>query len=120
MISKSSTEAEFKVLAYDICEEIQLQRVLGELRIPSSEPMKMFYESQFTINVEKNFVHHDRIKYVEIDSQIVEEKINSRRLSLWHIQFSHQIAYIFTKTLPSKTFEKLSSKLGLLNIFKPI
>lgn len=74
MVSRSSVEVEFKDLVHGICEGMWPQRILTELRIPSSDPMKAFCDNQYTINITKNTVHHDRIKYMEIDRKFVKRK----------------------------------------------
>lgn len=96
MIS-SSAEAEFRALAYSICKEIFLRRVLCELRILFLEPMKLLRDNRSIISIAKNLVHHDRTKIVGIDIHFVKEEIRSGTLFLWHIQPCHQTANISPK-----------------------
>ncbi|KAJ4703138.1 Retrovirus-related Pol polyprotein from transposon TNT 1-94 [Melia azedarach] len=119
VVSRSSAEAEFRALAHGICEGIWLRRVLQELSIPVIEPMKMYCDNQSAISIAKNPVHHDRTKHVEIDRHFVKEKIESGIISLLYTSTCQQIADIFTKAVPRKSFEELNSKLGLINIYGP-
>lgn len=33
----------------------------------------MYYDNQISINIVKNFVHHDKIKHIEIDCHLIKE-----------------------------------------------
>ena len=117
VVSRSSAEAEFRAMALGICEGIWLERLMRELGILTSEPMKVFCDNQSAINIAKNLVHHDRTKHVEIDRHFIKEKIENGTVSLLYTPTSQQIADILTKALPRKNFEDLSTKLGLINIY---
>ena len=52
-----------------------LTRLLNKLRTPIEDFIKMFCDSQATISIAKNPVHHDQTKYVEIDYHFIKEKI---------------------------------------------
>ena len=94
-----------------------MKRVLQELKVPISGPMKVLCDNQFAINIAKNPVHHDRTKHVEIDRHFVKEKIDENSITLLHLLTNQQITDILTKALPRKAFEDLVSKLGLINIY---
>ena len=104
-------------MALGICDGIWLERLMRELGILTSEPMKAFCDNQSPINIAKNLVHHDRTKHVEIDRHFIKEKIENGTVSLLYTPTSQQIADILTKALPRKNFEDLSTKLGLINIY---
>jgi len=117
VVSRSSAEAEFRALAHGICEGMWLKRVLCELRIPITKPMRVLCDNQSAISIAKNPVHHDRTKHVEIDRHFIKEKIEAETISLQYIPTTQQIADILTKAIPRKFFDELNSKLGLLNIY---
>ena len=119
VVSRSSAEAEFLAMAHGICEGIWLRRVLKELKISDEEPMKMFCDNQSAISIAKNPVHHDRTKHVEIDRHFIKEKIDEGIIKILYVPTSLQTADILTKALPRKVFDDLSSKLGLINIYRP-
>ncbi|KAB1212816.1 Copia protein [Morella rubra] len=119
VVSRSSAEAEFRAMAHGICEGIWLRRVLKELKISDEEPMKMFCDNQSAINIAKNPVHHDRTKHVEIDRHFINEKIEEGIIKMLYVPTCLQTADILTKALPRKVFDDLSSKLGLINIYRP-
>ncbi|RVW54645.1 Retrovirus-related Pol polyprotein from transposon RE1 [Vitis vinifera] len=119
VVSRSRAEAEFRAMAHDICEGIWLRRVLKELKISDEEPMKMFCDNQSTISIAKNPVHHDRTKHVEIDRHFIKDKIEEGIIKMLYVPTSLQTTDILTKALPRKVFDDLSSKLGLINIYRP-
>ncbi|PON91192.1 hypothetical protein TorRG33x02_130080 [Trema orientale] len=75
VVSRSSAEAKFRVVAQGICELLWLKMMLEELKVTKEEPMKLFYDNKAAINISHNPVHHDRTKHVEIDRHFVKEKI---------------------------------------------
>jgi hypothetical protein len=117
VVSRSSAEAEFRALSQGICEGIWIKRVLHEIGILNSNPIKVLCDNQSAISIAKNPVHHDRTKHVEIDRHFIKENIENGTISLQYTPTSQQTADILTKAVPRKTFENLTSKLGLLNIY---
>ena len=59
-----------------------LTRLLNKLRTPIEDFIKMFCDSQATISIAKNPVHHDQTKYVEIDYHFIKEKIEEGTILL--------------------------------------
>lgn len=119
VVSRSSTEAEFRALAQGICEGIWLKRLLTELQITNEDPMKIYCDNKSTISIARNPVHHDRTKHVEIDRHFIKEKIEGGIIDVKYIPTNLQIADILTKALPRGVFDLLSSKLGMINIYSP-
>ena len=117
VVSRSSTESEYRALALGICEGMWIKRLMNELRLESPESFKMYSDSQAAISIAKNPVHHDRTKHVEIDRHFISEKVNSKIIELNYIPTKKQIADILTKALPRTSFEEFKSKLGLYNIY---
>ena len=119
VVSRSNAEAEFRAMAHGICEGIWLRRLLKELKISDEETMRIFCDNQSAISIVKNPVQHDRTKHVEIDRHFIKEKIEEGTIKMMCVPTCLQTADILTKALPRKTFDDLSSKLGLINIYRP-
>lgn len=119
VVARSSAEAEYRALAQSICEGLWIKRLLEELRISTSEPMKVFCDNLAAISIAKNPVHHDRTKHVEIDRHFIKEKVESRILNLIYTPTHLQVADILTKALSRVKFEDFKSKLGMINIYSP-
>ena len=83
-------------------------------------PIKLFCDNQTTISIAKNPVYHDRTKHVEIDRHFIREKIEEGIINLTYTPSNLQTADILTKALPTITFDNLSSKLGMINIYSQL
>ena len=75
VIARSSAEAEYRALAQSICKGLWLKRLLDELRISTTESMKVFCDNLVAISIAKNLVHHDRIKHVELDRHLDRKSV---------------------------------------------
>ena len=118
VIAWSSAKAKFRVVAHAVCEILWIKRLLEELRVTSSLPMKVFCNNKAAIAIAHNPVLHDRTKHVEADKQFIKEKLEGL-ICMPHIPTDEQVADILTKGLPKKQFDKLVSKLAMEDIFKP-
>ena len=118
VVAWSSAKAKFRVVAHGVCEILWIKRLLEELRVTSSLPMKVFCDNKAAIAIVHNPVLHDRTKHVEVDKQFIKEKLEGL-ICMPHIPTDEQVADILTKGLPKKQFDKLVSKLAMEDIFKP-
>ena len=119
VVSRSSGEAEFRALTLGICEEIWIQRLLGELGVTNEKPVKMLCDNQAAISIAKNPVHHNRTKHIEIDRHFISEKIEKAVIQLIYTPTCHQTADILTKAHPRTNYEELSNKLRMYNMYNP-
>ncbi|RVW79952.1 Retrovirus-related Pol polyprotein from transposon RE2 [Vitis vinifera] len=117
VVAHSSAEAEFRAMAQGICEEIWLNRLLEELRVPLKHPMVLYCDNQAAISIAKNPVHHDRTKHVEIDRHFIKEKIEEGVFKVSYTPTNCQTTDILTKALARVNFEDLTEKLGMINIY---
>lgn len=119
VVARSSAEAEFRAVAHGICEALWIKRLLEELKVTSSLPMKLYCDNKAAIAIAHNPVLHDRTKHVEVDKHFIKEKIDSGVICLPYVSTTEQVADILTKGLPKKQFENLIDKLAMEDIFKP-
>ena len=115
-VSRSSSEAEYRVLASTTCELQWLGYLLHDFRVPFLQPATLFCDNQSAIQIASNPVFHERTKHIEIDCHIVRDKVNTGLLKLLPVSSSMQLADIFTKPLTPAIFQGLCSKLGMKNI----
>ena len=54
VVARSSVEAEFRVVAHGICEIMWIRRLLEELKMIGSSPMKLYCDNKATISVAHN------------------------------------------------------------------
>ena len=59
----------------EICELMWIKTLLEELWVKIQEPMKLFFDNEFAINIAHNLIQHDRSKHIEIDRHFIKEKI---------------------------------------------
>ena len=119
MVARSGAEAEFRSLAQDICQAIWLKRVLEELEISLSNPIKIYCNNKAAISIAHNPVLHDRTKHIEVDKHFIKEKVESGIICLPYIPTTQQVADILTKGLGTKQFKFLVGKLAMEDIFQP-
>ena len=96
-----------------------LKRLLEELKILISGPMKVFCDNLTAINIAKNPIHHDKTKHVELDRHFIKEKVEGGILDMFYTLTRLQVADILTKALPRVKFEDLIYKLGMIDIHFP-
>jgi len=119
IISKSSSEVEYRAMAATTCELQWLTYLLQDLSVSYTQPATMYF-NQSAIQIASNQVFHERTKHIEIDCHIVREKITVGLPKLLPISSSMQNDDIFTKPLPPFTFQLLHSKLGMKNIYSQL
>ena len=74
-MARNSAEAEFISVAPGICEILWIRRLLENLKILSTSPIKMYCDNKAAIAITHNPVLHDRTKHVEVDKHFIKEKI---------------------------------------------
>nr|GEX81504.1 retrovirus-related Pol polyprotein from transposon TNT 1-94 [Tanacetum cinerariifolium] len=80
VVSKSSTEAEYKALDGNTCKVIRIQGLLKEFQFSIPIPIQMMCGSACSIAIASNPVHHSRTKHIEIDCYFVRDKIKARQI----------------------------------------
>ena len=119
MVARSSAEAEFRSVAHGICEVLWIKRLLEELKISNQLPMRVYCDNKAAISIAHNPVLHDRTKHVEIDKHFIKEKLEKGLICMPYMPTTEQVADVLTKGLPTRQYDKLISKLGMKDIFKP-
>lgn len=82
VVSRSSTEAEYRSLANAASELLWIQSLLQELRIQQLGIPILWCDNMSTIALIANPVHHSRTKHLELDLHFVREKVLSKALSV--------------------------------------
>nr|GEV72648.1 reverse transcriptase, RNA-dependent DNA polymerase, Gag-polypeptide of LTR copia-type [Tanacetum cinerariifolium] len=110
VVSRSSIEAEYRVLADCTCEITWLLSLFKDLQISTSTPIPIFCDNQSSISLAANPVQHAITKHVEIDCHFVRKKIKASILLPIYLPTHHQVADALTKGLSRSPFHKCISK----------
>lgn len=79
VVSRSSTEAEYKGLAAVTADILWLQNLLKELRVPVTLP-RIYCDNLGAVHLAANPVMHSRTKHLELDLHFVRDKVLSQEL----------------------------------------
>ena len=79
VVSRSSTEAEYRSLAAATANILWIQTLLQELAVPHSTPI-MLCDNSSAVQLAHNPVLHAKIKYMELDVFFVQEKVFTKQL----------------------------------------
>ncbi|GJY23070.1 cysteine-rich receptor-like protein kinase 8 [Tanacetum coccineum] len=75
VVSRSSTEAEYKALADCSCEITWLCSLLKDLKVIVPKPVRILYENISTIALASNHIQHARKNHIEINCHFVRDMI---------------------------------------------
>ena len=114
-ISLSTAEAEY-IAAGSCCTQlIWLNKMLTDYGFPQPT-LTLFCDSTSAINISKNPVQHSRTKHIDIRHHFIRQLVETKQLSLTHVNSSAQLADMFTKALDVQTFIHLRQSIGLCTI----
>ncbi|XP_075633672.1 uncharacterized protein LOC142606162 [Castanea sativa] len=109
-VSRSSTEAEYRQLAYTAVEISWLRSLFKDLGVSLSTPL-IWCDNISSISLASNPVFHARTKHLEVDYHYVHDKVVRKELDVRYICTTDQVADVFTKGRSSARFKLLANKL---------
>jgi hypothetical protein len=113
VVSGSSAEAEYCVVANGVAEAAWLRQLLAELHSPLSRSTLVYCDNVSAGYLSTNPVQHQRTKHVDIDLHFVRDLVAVGDVRVLHVPTTSQFTDIFTKGLPSSTFAKFRSSLNI-------
>lgn len=114
IISLSSTEVEYRSMAYTAVELTWLSFILRDVGVPLLQPPAFFCDNISALYMITTPVFHTHTKHIELDYHFVHEKVAMGQLVTNFVLYSNQLADIFTKPLTRDVFQHMCIKLGLL------
>ena len=111
VVSRSSTEVEYRALADITCELVWLRWLVADMDAPQPTATSLYCDNHSAIYIAHNDVFHKRTKHIEIDCHITRQHLKKENLKLFSISSADQLANMFTKTHPLGHLRDLISKL---------
>jgi hypothetical protein len=88
IVSRSSTEAEYRAMADTSSELLTLHWLLKDMGLTYSSSTVLHCNNRSAIQVAHNDVFHERTKHIEIDCYLVRHHLSARILSLFPVSSS--------------------------------
>lgn len=114
IVALSSCEAEYVAAASTVCKAIWLKNLLGALKYPQQDPVQIYVDNVSAIKLAP--VQHGRIKHIDTRFHFIRDHVKQRTVELAYCHTLEQVADIFTKPLPFKSFTKLRDMLGIKEV----
>ena len=119
IVSRSSVEAKYRAMAMTVCEMTWILSLLKDLEVDHPKPTILFCDNQEAIYIGENLVFHERTKRIEVDSQLVRNKVQDKVIRLFFTPTHSQLADLLTKALSDQQLKVLLSKMSIVNIHNP-
>ncbi|XP_043687784.1 uncharacterized mitochondrial protein AtMg00810-like [Telopea speciosissima] len=110
-VSRSSTEAEYKALAFTVSELLWLSYVFRDLHLDITLPLIVCCDNISATQMSANPILHARTKHIELDYHFVRDLVINKQVQVRFVRSTEQMADIFTKGLPTPLFQQHTTKL---------
>jgi EAL domain-containing protein (putative c-di-GMP-specific phosphodiesterase class I) len=102
MVSRSSIEAEYKIITNVAAEIMWIQTLLDELDIPHPTTASIWCDNFGATYLSVNPVFHARTKHIKVDYHFVREQVTRKQLNIRFISAKDQLADGFTKAMSAQ------------------
>jgi hypothetical protein len=103
----------YRAIANGVAEATWLRQLLHELQTPPSRCTLIYCNNISAMYLSTNLVQHQCTKHMEIGCYFVREKVAIGQVNVLHVLTTSQFTDIFTKGLPSSTFNELRFSLNI-------
>ena len=110
-ISLSSTEAEYIAASTSTCEIIWLRRLFDQLGFPIKSPTRYLIDNTSCISLIHNPSNSIQSKHIDVRYHFIREQYENGIIEVEYIPTEEQLADIFTKPLPSFSFQRFVPRL---------
>jgi hypothetical protein len=107
VVSRSSAEAEYRVVANGVAEATWFRQLLHELHSPLTTSTLVFCDNVSAVYLSTNPVQHQRTKHVEIDLHFVRERVAYGAVRVLHVPTTSQFP-----TSSPRGFRRWSSRIS--------
>jgi hypothetical protein len=116
MVSRSSTEVEYKAAANASAKVMWIQILLKEIGIPCPKQARLWCDNLGAKYLTSNPVFYGRVKHIEIDYHFVRERVAKGLLQIDYVPSGDQIVDGFTKALQVRALENFKYNLNLAKV----
>ena len=120
VVTLSTTEAEFIVVASYACQAVWLRRMLEKLNHASTGAIVMYCDNSSTIKLSRNPVMHGRSKHIDVRFHFLRNLTRDGVVTLLHCRSQDQLADIMTKPLTRVVFETVGCLSGSRSKLKTV
>ena len=114
VMARSSVENDFRAMTQGVvsCYGFKLSYLI--LVFGPKDSMRLHCDNKVAINIQDY-----RTKHVEINRHFIKDKMNSGSKCIPFVKSGEELAGVLTKSLTSRSFHFILSKLGMRDIFSP-
>uniref|UniRef100_A0A6N2M8Q2 Integrase catalytic domain-containing protein n=1 Tax=Salix viminalis TaxID=40686 RepID=A0A6N2M8Q2_SALVM len=112
-VARSSTEAEYKALAYSASEIQWIQSLLSEIGSRSTTSPVLWCDNIGATYLTVNPMFHARTKHIEIDFHYIRDQVQRKQLSVQFISSKDQLVDSLTKPVSPRTFTSILINLNV-------
>jgi hypothetical protein len=113
VVSRSSAEAEYCVVANGMAVANWLRQLLQELHSPLQRATLVYCDNVSAVYLSTNLVQHHHTKHLEIDMHFVRERAAASDIRVLSVPTMLQFADIFNNGLSSSVFADFRSSLNI-------
>jgi hypothetical protein len=96
VVSRSSFEAEYRVLSQATCEGQWLLYLLEDFLKEHPSPIIIYCDNKPALHIVVDPLFYDKTKYIEIDYHVVKDKVQAGIVHLLSVSSKEQVADILT------------------------
>nr|GFA86357.1 Gag-Pol polyprotein [Tanacetum cinerariifolium] len=108
----SSTEAKYVALSASCAQVMWIRTQLQDYGLNYNN-ISLYCDSQSTIAIPCNPVHHSRTKHIHTRYHFIKEHVENGIIELYFVITGYQLADMFTKALPEDRFKYLVKRIGM-------
>lgn len=115
-VALSTTEAEYRAASMAAQEVVWLLLLLTELQQKDDESVVIHCDNMSSIHLANNPMFHARTKHIEVEYHFIREKVLEGKIDLTYVDTHHQVADVFTKSLPSVKLKQFREAMSMKNV----
>ena len=120
MVSRSTAEGEYRVMATTCCELTWLSALLRDLNVQPLLSVQLSCDNNAALHIVKNPIFHKHTKHIELDCHYVLDKFKIGQVQPYYVTSCNQRADLFTKVVSAGQYAYLLRKLGVVSLTQPL